>query len=274
MVAPDLQAWLGEDSYDEDVTSRSVIPEGARGVASLQTKQELVPAGVEHAASLLDTEDVEVRAEAGDGDRLKAGSTVLEAKGPAHALLARERTAVNVLAHLSGIATRTAEVVEQIQEAGLACDVLATRKTTPGLRVLEHEAVRAGGGRPHREDLSTSILVKENHLAFVSVDEAVQAAASNAPDAFLMVEAEDADEARAVARSGADGVLLDNFEPGGLGDLVDLLKRIDPSLTVEASGGITVENAVDYARHVDRVSLGSLTHSAPAADLSMRIEPA
>lgn len=274
MPSTRLEAWLAEDAAGEDVTSRALIPEGTGARAEVLAREELVLAGTQPAREVLERVDASVETPLEDGARVDAGQTVLEAEGSAHKVLAAERTAVNLLAHLSGIATATAEVVDRVEEAGADCRVLATRKTTPGLRDLEHEAVRAGGGAPHREDLAGSILVKENHLAFVTVEEAVEAARRNAPDTFVMVEAETPDQARAVARAGADGVLLDNFEPEGLGDLVELLKRIEPGLAVEASGGITAETVAGYAAHVDRVSLGAITHSAPAADLSMQVEHA
>lgn len=273
MVEDRIQAWLAEDRADEDVTSRSVIPEGASGEAEIRTREPLVVAGLETAGKILEGQGVSVETHVDEGQRVDEDEILATAQGPAHALLARERTALNVLARLSGIATRTGEIVARVDETGASCKVLATRKTTPGLRDLEHEAVEHGGAQPHRADLGASVLVKENHLSFVSVEEAVKAARSNAPDRFVMVEAETSEEARAVARASADGVLLDNFEAEGLGDLVELLKRLEPSLTVEASGGITQDTVADYAPHVDRVSLGSITHSAPAADVSMRVQP-
>lgn len=274
MSDEEIARWLGEDRAEADLTSRSVIPEGTEARASVRARQTLTVAGLEPAVEVLEACDAEVDLLVEDGDAVDDGQALLEADGPAYGLLSAERTALNLIAHLSGIATRTAEIVERAVEANPSCDVLATRKTTPGLRELEHEAVRAGGGQPHRSHLADAVLVKENHLAFLTVEEAVEAARSNAPDAFLMVEAEDVDQARAVARAGADGVLLDNFEPELVADIADLLKRISPELTIEASGGITTETVADYAEHVDRVSLGSITHSAPAADVSMQVEPA
>lgn len=269
-----VAGWLGEDRAEADRTSRSVIPDGASGSGEILAREPLVISGLEPAIEVLEACDAEVDAQVEAGDRVEGGQTLLEAHGPAYGLLSAERTALNLIAHLSGIATRTAEAVERVAAVAPGCDVLATRKTTPGLRRLEHGAVEHGGGAPHRPDLSGSILVKENHLAFVSVDEAVQAARNNAPGAFVMVEAETPDGAVAVARTGADGVLLDNFQRDQLEDVVELVKRIDPSIVVEASGGLTVETVADVAEHVDRVSLGSITHSAPAADVSMRIEVA
>lgn len=274
---PDEQVatWLGEDRAEADLTSRSTVPDGAKGQARIEAKDPLVLAGLEPAVEVLEACDVAVEPQAGSGDRLEAGDVIATAEGPAYGLLSAERTALNLLAHLSGIATRTAAVVDRVAEVAASCKVLATRKTTPGLRELEHAAVEAGGGEPHRPDLAGSVLIKENHLAFVPIADAVEAARSNAPKGtFVMVEAEDPDEARAVARAGADGVLLDNFEAEALPDLTELLKRIEPSLVIEASGGITEQTVAEYAPHVDRVSLGSITHSAPAADVTMRTEPA
>lgn len=274
MPSEHVDAWLAEDAATEDVTSRSVIPEETQAKARIQAKEAFVAAGLETTAEILEADGVEITLEAKDGDRVEAGDTLVTARGPARALLAAERTALNLLSHLSGIATRTASVVDAVQEQAPRCTVLATRKTTPGLRALEHTAVEAGGGAPHRGDLSQAVLIKENHLAFVTIEEAVEATRQHAPDAFCMVEAEDTDEARAVARAAADGVLLDNFDPDLLADTAELVRRIQPGIVVEASGGLTEETAPAYAEHVDRVSLGSITHSAPAVDVSMRVEPA
>lgn len=274
MAASPVDAWLAEDGVGQDITSRSIIPQGTEGVAEIVAKQRLVAAGGSSAVEVLQAEDIEVDLQVEDGEHVDEGDVLIQARGPARTLLARERTAVNVLAHLSGIATRTAAIVERVAEANPSCQVLGTRKTTPGLRELEHAAIEAGGARPHRRDLSSAILVKENHLSFVTIEEAIEAADANAPGTPLVIEAETHEEARAIARSGVDGVLLDNVDPEELEDLVELLKRLAPSLTVEASGGITLDNVQAYARHVDRVSLGSITHSAPAVDISMRVHPA
>jgi nicotinate-nucleotide pyrophosphorylase (carboxylating) len=266
-------AWLSEDHADEDVTSRAVLPDGAGGRAELVAREPLVLAGTEPAREVLGAVGVDEVTAAEDGDRVEPGEVVLEATGSAHALLAAERTAANALAHLSGIATATARAVEAVEDAGADCQVLATRKTTPGLRELEHAAVEAGGGAPHREHLAESVLVKDNHLAFVTAEEAVEAARRNAPDAFVVVEADTVDRARGVARAGADGLLIDNMDPETVADVARLARRLHPSIVTEASGGITRDNVAEYAPSVDRVSLGSLTHSAPSADLSMRVEP-
>ncbi len=269
-----LQAWLDEDRADDDVTSRSVVPEAAGAVGRVVAREALVVAGTEPAKRVLEHLGASVEVALQDGEPAEPGELVLTAQGPARALLGGERLSLNLLGHLSGIATSTRAVVDAAHEANPSCQVLATRKTTPGLREIEHAAVRAGGATPHRADLSEALLVKENHLAFISVAEAVKAARDHAPSKTLVVEAETSEQAAAVARAGADGVLLDNFDPSRLEDTVELVKHIQPAMVVEASGGITQENIADYARFVDRVSLGAITHSARAVDLSMRIEPA
>jgi nicotinate-nucleotide pyrophosphorylase (carboxylating) len=267
-----VRAWLSEDCVDEDLTSRSIIPEGAGGEARILASEGFVAAGLEAGGDVIEATGAEASVLVDEGETVDEGDVLVEAEGSAHHLLAAERVALNAIGHLSGIATATRAVVDAIGQDGHRCKVLATRKTTPGLRTLEHAAVRAGGGQPHRADLAESVLVKENHLSFVSVEEAVEAARKNAPDAFVMVEAETLDEARQVARTDADGVLLDNFDPHELADIVDFVKQLAPELVVEASGGITQNTAPAYAEHADRVSLGSITHSARTVDVSMRVD--
>lgn len=267
------RAWLEEDHAFEDATTQAVVPEAARARARIVAKQALVVAGTEAASQVLEAAGCQVEIVLEDGQAAEPGETLLEAQGPARAILTGERVALNLLMRLSGIATRTRAVVEAVAAVNPRCQVLATRKTTPGLRALEHAAVEAGGGAPHRSDLASAFLIKENHLAFRTIEEAVEAARTADPELFLMVEAEDLEQATAVARAGADGVLLDNLAADGLEDVVDLLKRIRPELVVEASGNLTLETVAAYAEHVDRVSLGSLTHSAPAADVSLQLEP-
>lgn len=265
--------WLEEDGAFDDATTQAVVPKEAKARAWIEAKQDLVVAGLAEAAAVLEEAGCQIERLVEPGQAVDAGQRLAEIEGPARAVLAGERVALNLLMHLSGIATRTRAVVDAVEAANPRCQVLATRKTTPGLRALEHEAVVAGGGAPHREDLTSAVLIKENHLAFLTIPEAVQAARRHTDDLFVMVEAEDLEEATAVARAEADGVLLDNFPVEGLEDVVELLKQLKPDMVVEASGNLTLETVTAYAEHVDRVSLGSLTHSAPAADVSLRLEP-
>ena len=272
MDAQQLAAWLAEDGTEADLTTQAVVDPEARARARVVAKAELVVAGVGAACAALGDE-VMVLERAADGQRVKPGETVLVVEGQAHVLLTRERLALNLLLHLSGIATLTDQVVAAVHAIDPTCQVLATRKTTPGLRALEHAAVVAGGGRPHRRDLSAAILIKENHLAFTTIEEAVAAAREASPDAFLMVEAESPEEGLAAARAGADGVLFDELEPDAFADAAELVRHLRPGIVIEASGGLHLGNVAAYAAAADRVSLGCLTHSAPAADLSLELEP-
>jgi nicotinate-nucleotide pyrophosphorylase (carboxylating) len=197
---------------------------------------------------------------------------VLRVEGRARALLTAERTALNVLQRLSGIATVTAEVMRAVREAGGTATILDTRKTTPGLRALEKAAVVAGGASNHRAGLYDAILIKENHAALAGgVAAAVRAARAARPDLPIEVEVRDVGEIDAALEAGADRLLLDNMTPEQVRDAV---ARVDGRALLEASGGITPETVVVYATisGLDFVSLGWLTHSAPALDLSLALE--
>jgi nicotinate-nucleotide pyrophosphorylase (carboxylating) len=198
---------------------------------------------------------------------------VLHVEGSARALLTAERTALNLLGRLSGVATRTAVVVRSVREAGGAARILDTRKTTPGLRALEKRAVRDGGGVNHRFGLWDAILIKENHAALAGgVGEAVRRARAARPDLPLAVEVRDAAEIDAALAAGAPRLLLDNMTPG---DVRAAVARVAGRAELEVSGGVTPEGVLVYATipGVDYVSMGSLTHSAPALDLSLILEP-
>ena len=205
---------------------------------------------------------------AADGDRLAPGTVVGEISGPARAVLTAERTLLNLLCHLSGVATLTAAYVAVCAPAS----VLDTRKTTPGLRALEKDAVRAGGGVNHRMGLYDRVLVKDNHLALAGdgLVEAVARARREVPDALIEVEADDLDGVRHAMEAGADWILLDNMSPETLRKAVALT---DGRARLEASGGMTLEGAeAAAATGVDAVSVGALTHSAPSLDLGLDID--
>jgi nicotinate-nucleotide pyrophosphorylase (carboxylating) len=268
---------LTEDVGAGDVTSEATVPEAARGRARIVQKQPGVVFGlavVEETMRQCGVERFDRLVVEGQW-RQDVPTEVLVASGPARALLAAERTALNFLAHLSGVATLTASFVEAV--AGTGARILDTRKTTPGLRELEKAAVAAGGGRNHRMGLYDAFLVKENHIAMAGgLAKAVEAARAARPDLAVEVECRDLDEVTAGLEAGADVLLLDNMEPGTLRRAVELRDSASgagPSL--EASGGVDLENVRAIAETgVDFISVGALTHSAPALDLSMLIEPA
>ncbi len=267
---------LAEDVGSGDVTSGATVPAEARGRARIAQKQAGVVYGLGVVAEVMrqcGVEDVDNLVVEGQW-REEVPADVLFASGPAAALLAAERTALNFLGHLSGVATLTARYVEAIVGTGAA--ILDTRKTTPGLRELEKAAVLAGGGRNHRMGLYDAILIKENHIALAGgLAKAVHAARSRHPELAVEVECRNLDEVAYALGTGADVLLLDNMDPETLRGAVKLREENasggGPSL--EASGGVNLETVRGIAETgVDLISVGALTHSAPTLDFSMLIE--
>jgi len=266
-----VERALAEDVGPGDVTSEAVVPDDARARARILQKAPGVLFGLDVAA------EVFAQAGAGELDRLLVEGQwrdsvpvdVAVVTGPARAVLAGERTALNLLGHLSGVATLTARFVDAV--AGSGARVLDTRKTTPGLRALEKAAVAAGGGTNHRMGLHDAILIKENHAALAGgVGRAVELARKAQPSLAIEVECRDAAEVDAGLAAGADRLLLDNMDLEGLRSAV---AAVGERAELEASGGITLENAAEIAATgVDFISVGALTHSAPALDLSMLLE--
>jgi nicotinate-nucleotide pyrophosphorylase (carboxylating) len=264
---------LLEDLGSGDVTAEAVVPEDATGRATITQKEPGVLFGLDVAAEVFrQTEAGALERQSNEADWLDdVPVTVATIAGPAHALLAAERTALNFLCHLSGVATLTAMFVDRVELTGAR--VLDTRKTIPGLRALEKAAVAAGGGTNHRVGLYDAILIKENHAAIAGgVGEAVRKARATKPDLPVEVECRDLDEVREAMDAGADRLLLDNMDPIELREAVSVRGSAErPEL--EASGGVTLVNVREIAETgVDYVSVGALTHSAPALDLSMIID--
>jgi len=264
---------LIEDLGAGDVTAEAVVPEDARGRATITQKEPGVLFGLDVAAEVFrQTEAGDLERQADESEwRDDVPLVVATVSGPARALLAAERTALNFLCHLSGVATQTSRFVQRVELTGAR--VLDTRKTIPGLRTLEKAAVAAGGGTNHRMGLYDAILIKENHAALAGgVGEAVRKARAANPELSVEVECGDLDEVREGIDAGADRLLLDNMSPIELREAVsDRGSAERPEL--EASGGITLVNVREVAESgVDYVSVGGLTHSAPALDLSMLIE--
>jgi nicotinate-nucleotide pyrophosphorylase (carboxylating) len=272
-----VAAALAEDVGSGDVTSEATVPAEARGRARIVQKQPGVVYGLELVAETMrqcGVEDVDNLVVEGQW-REEVPAEVLFASGSAAALLAAERTALNFLGHLSGVATLTARYVEAV--AGTRAAILDTRKTTPGLRELEKAAVQAGGGRNYRMGLYDAILIKENHIALAgSLAKAVHAARTKHPDLAIEVETRNLDEVAYALGTGADILLLDNMDLETLRGAVRLRDENagtgkGPSL--EASGGVNLENVRGVAETgVDLISVGALTHSAPTLDFSLLIE--
>jgi nicotinate-nucleotide pyrophosphorylase (carboxylating) len=265
---------LAEDTGGRDVTADAVVPQGVRGRARIIQKQPGVLFGLDTVAETLRQCGIsELERLAPEGEwRDDVPAPVARAEGPAASLLAAERTALNLAGHLSGIATLTARFVRAVDGAGVR--ILDTSKTTPGLRRLEKEAVRAGGGVNHRMGLYDAILIKENHVALAGgLARAVEdALATGMP---VEVECRDLDEVGLALAAGAGRILLDNMSPAQLSRAVETRDREAPRTPLEASGGVSLDNVREVAETgVEFISVGALTHSAPALDLSMLIEPA
>jgi nicotinate-nucleotide pyrophosphorylase (carboxylating) len=263
-----VETWLREDLGHHDVTND--VPGETTG--RLVATESGVAAGLEAAAAVFDSLDVAVETHSADGAPVEAGEAVLTASGPARDVLRGERVAVNVAGHASGIATRTRAAVDAARAVDDDVCVACTRKTTPGLRGLEKRAVAAGGGDTHRLDLSHMVMVKDNHVAEMGLEDAVAHFRERASFATLLeVELEDPADAPRAAAAGADAVLLDNLPPDETERAVRRLVDASHDVLTEASGGITLADVEAYARTgVDVVSMGSLTHSAPALDYSFR----
>jgi nicotinate-nucleotide pyrophosphorylase (carboxylating) len=263
---------LAEDVGSGDVTTRAVVPEGTRARATITQKAPGVIFGLEAAEEAFRQSDSDIVLErlTPEGE-WREGGPVLRAEGGAAGILASERTALNLLGRLSGIATMTARYVCAIE--GTGARILDTRKTTPGLRALEKQAVVAGGGHNHRAGLFDAMLVKENHSALGGgVGEATRRALAAAPEGVLVeIECATQDQVDQALAAGATSLLLDNMTAD---DLREAVSRVGGRARIEASGGIDLDSVRSIAETgVDYISVGALTHSAPALDLSLLLEP-
>ncbi len=256
-----------------DVTSVATVPEHQRSTMDLVPRSPGVVAGIPVAAAVFDivsNGDASVSVSAADGDRVAAGDVLLSVTGRSRDLLTAERTALNLLCHLSGVATATSQWAEALE--GTQTRVRDTRKTTPGLRALEKYAVRCGGGVNHRMSLSDAALVKDNHVvAAGGVAEAFAAVRSMWPGLPVEVEVDSLEQLTEVLDAGADLVMLDNFDPAGMREAVELTAG---RCQLEASGGLTLDDAAAVgATGVDFVAVGALTHSAPVLDIGADLRP-
>jgi nicotinate-nucleotide pyrophosphorylase (carboxylating) len=272
-VADAVGRALAEDLGPEGDLTAALVPADVTAHFALRTRHNGILAGRDCAteAFRLVEPALELIWHVVDGTELSAGDTVMEVTGPLRPILTAERTALNFLGHLSGVATLTAQYVAAAHESNPSVEVLDTRKTTPGLRVLEKAAVRAGGGTNHRAGLSDAVLVKDNHLAGTSIAEAVGRARALWPGRMVEIECDTIGQVAEAARAGADAVLLDNMDPGTVVEAIAVagLDATRPILT-EVSGGVTLASIGAYAAAgPDRISVGALTHSATVLDLGL-----
>ncbi len=271
------RATLAEDRAGSDRTTANVLrgPRSARAEVIAQAGGVL--SGVAAARAVAEAAGVRVRKGLADGTTLRPGRVVLLLEGDARGILAAERSILNLLMHASGVATATARAVQGARGARPRLEVWATRKTLPGLRDLEKAAVEHGGGRPHRRDLADGLLIKSNHLALVALEVAIARTRLRArPGERVEVEVRTRSEAIRAARAGAGALLIDNASPARARAIVRALERADlrAGCWIELSGGITPETVQRYRRvGANAVSLGALTHSAPALPFHLRLRP-
>lgn len=269
LVHSALSEDLGEGI---DVTSAATIPAGLTGSAVASPRAAGVVAGVPVAAAVFRLSSdgrVEVSAMVPDGTAVQPGDVLLEARGPVRDLLTAERTALNLLCHLSGVATLTRRWVDAVEGTGAA--IRDTRKTMPGLRLLEKHAVRCGGGVNHRMGLWDAALVKDNHVAAAGgVRAAFDAVRRHDPDIPLEIEVDTLDQLREAIEAGADLILLDNMDPATMREGVAIAAAAPRRVMLEASGGLTLPNAREVGlTGVDYLAVGGLTHSAPVLDIGL-----
>lgn len=268
-----VRAALAEDIGRGDVTTLATVPRAARALATMRAREPVVVAGLAFAESAFRqlSPAVRIKRRARDGQRVEAGQEVLEVSGPARALLSAERVALNFVQRLSGVATLTARFIEAVK--GTRAQILDTRKTTPGWRRFEKYAVRCGGGQNHRLGLFDMVLIKDNHLAALreakpnAIAAAVARARRQFPKLKIEVEADTLEQVAQAVAAGADLILLDNMPPAQLRQAV---KLVGGRAKTEASGGVNLKTVrAIAATGVDYISVGALTHSAPAVDLGL-----
>ena len=272
-----IKEFLDEDIGYGDITSSTLISGEQMANGNLYFKEAGIASGLVEAATVFEVLGCEVTAHSKDGEEVNEKQVLLSVNGPARALLMGERLALNIVGRMAGIATQTKKVVDAVKERNLKTRVAATRKTLPGLREFDKRAVEHGGGDPHRFRLDDCVLIKDNHLELVpSITEAVRRARDGISFTKMVeIEVRSLEDAEEAARAGADIIMLDNISPPEIDEwLVELDKKgLRECFIYEASGGITFENAADYAAAgVDIISLGALTHSVRSLDVKFEIE--
>jgi len=271
IIKKKILEYLEEDLYYGDVT----YVESKNVRAKIISKDNGVIAGVRVAKIAFESFGIKVLNSIKDGNKVKKGDIVMEIKGNSKDILMLERTVLNILMRMSGIATATAEMVEKARSVNPKVRIAATRKTTPGFRIFEKMAVEIGGGDPHRFGLGDCVMVKDNHIAVAGdLIKAIRLAKSVSFTKKIEVEVRSAEEALIAAREGVDIIMLDNFKPGEIKEVIELLEKegLRERILIEASGGITPKNIKDYAKTgVDIISSGYITHSAKALDLSLTV---
>lgn len=278
LVDPIIDRAFAEDLSGSDVTTHACIPEETVAVARAVARKPVVVSGVDVAARVFEKLDTKLTFErhVEDGTLVPAMTALFTVRGSAQSILMAERTALNLIQRMIGTATLTRAYVDAVPK-GRACRITDTRKTTPGLRLLERYAVRCGGGKNHRDDLGSAILIKDNHIvASGGVKEAIGRARANASHTCTIeCEVDKLAQLELALEAGVDIVLLDNMDDATVAKALARVREVSPRTLVEASGGITLARITALAElGVDAISVGALTHSAPAADIGLDFDPA
>jgi nicotinate-nucleotide pyrophosphorylase (carboxylating) len=275
IVEEKLKQILADDIGQGDVTAAAVIPANSTVKAEVIAKEEGVVAGIEEATYLMEYLGLTVRAKVAEGEKIKNKQVLMQISGDGQTILSGERTMLNLLSRMSGIATKTRMLIEKLEKVNAKTKIAATRKSAPGLLYFDKKAVIIGGGDSHRSHLDDMILIKDNHLAIIgTVEEAVKRAKANASfTKKIEIEVTSIEDALKAAKAGADIIMLDNFSPKQAKDAGEALGKAGfGKVLLEVSGGITGENLLDYASaQVDIISMGELTHSVKALDISLEI---
>ncbi|PKK81455.1 MAG: nicotinate-nucleotide diphosphorylase (carboxylating) [Thermoplasmata archaeon HGW-Thermoplasmata-2] len=276
-----MNDFLEDDIGPGDLTSDALFAK-EKGTAEIVAKQDCIAAGLPHASNVFAMLGAKTEALALDGMHVKKGTVVMKVSGPVKSILAGERTALNIISRMSGIASATRRLVDICSKTNPKIQIAGTRKTTPGFRDFEKEAIAIGGGFPHRYGLYDGILIKDNHLAALrmsrsldsmsAIKEALRLAKAGRKTNSIKIEIEVTTmaEAQEAARLSPDEIMLDNFPSGEARKAFAAIKKINPKILVEVSGGITEANIAEYT-FADRISLGALTHSVKCIDFSLEV---
>ncbi len=270
-----LLHFIEEDAPFGDVTSSAIIPDITCS-AVIRAEQHGIIAGLKEVSLLFSHFGVSAESLVKDGDLVRQGDSLLLLKGDAKKILLVERTALNIIGRMSGIATQTKKLADIVSSINNTCRVAATRKTCPGFQVLDKKAVKIGGGDPHRMNLSDGILIKDNHLVLIPLIPAIRAAKKVSAYTKVEVEVETSEDALSAARAGADIIMLDNMNPEKVTQTINILKHegLREQVIIEISGGIDEMNLPAYAAlNIDVISLGALTHTVKNLSVNLEILP-
>ena len=269
-----LKAFLAEDAVERDITSQALL-ENTYVSARIEAREEMTLSGIEECVEIFGLVGVAALPEKKDGEKAAPYEVILRLHGRVHSILAAERTALNLLGRMSGIASAADAAGKLAREINDHIRVAGTRKTAPGLRYFDKKAITAGGGLPHRYDLEEAFLIKDTHRSFIPVDEAVRRCREYSPKKVIDCEVESVEDALRAAKAGADTIMFDNMSPQDIAGAISALSEagLRDKVMLEISGGIKAETIAAYkGLDIDIISMGALTHSVRCADVSLEIE--